>query len=82
MENNNLPKTQEEAKKWIEEGGRCIHKTGVWSNANRIELSKERALKMLPNFDFNNHYDRLFFERQNETEYALIFQEPSHADLF
>lgn len=70
--------TKEEAKKWIEKGGKCMYRYGfAWKGARAEEITAERALELLPSYDFGVGYYELKF---NGSE--LIFNEYSEGDMF
>lgn len=70
--------TKEEAKQWIEKGGKCMYRYGfAWKGARAEEITTERALELLPKFSFGMGYYELKF---NGSE--LIFNEYSEGDMF
>ena len=74
--------TKEFAKQWIEEGKPCIYRYGWgWKGAGAREISKEEALKILPNYSFSTSFYELSFINWNGKE-VLEFNELSENDMW
>ena len=72
-------KTKEEALKFINEGGECKYRFGfAWRGAEKHHITKEKALELLPEYDFPKGYKDLYWE---ENDNVLVFNEYSLYDM-
>ena len=74
--------TKEFARQWIEEGKLCIYRYGWgWKGAGAREITKEEALKKLPNYSFGKGFYELSFTIRDGKE-VLEFNELSENDMW
>lgn len=75
-------KTKEYARQWIEDGKPCCFRYGWgWKGAGARPLTKEQALKRLPDFDFGKGFYMLGFITIDGVE-TLEFNEVSENDMW
>lgn len=75
MTNKNL------AKNWIQEGKPCKYQHGFsFKGAKPRNITKEKALELLPKYDFGMGFYELEFINNNGEKY-LLFNEFSENDL-
>lgn len=74
-----MTQDKNEILKWIENGGKCLYCYGfIYKGATPREISKERALELLPKFSFGmGHYELSWYD-----ENTLFFNEFSENDLY
>lgn len=76
-----MENTKEAAKAWIEAGNPCIYRCGwEYRGASAVGITKEEALKMLPEYSFGMGFNELSW-RKCEGIDVLQFNKLSVYDL-
>ena len=76
-----MEKTKEFAKQWIEEGKPCVYRYGWgWKGAGARNISKEKALSLLPSYSFGMGFYELDFIKVDGVD-TLEFNELSENDM-
>lgn len=78
----NIKETKEFAQQWIEEGKPCVYRSGWgWKGAGARTITKEEALKLLPEYSFGKgFYELSFINIKGQT--TLEFNELSENDMW
>lgn len=77
-----IKETKEFAKQWIEEGKPCVYRSGWgWKGAGARTISKEKALDLLPKYDFGKGFYELGFIKIDGKD-VLEFNELSENDMW
>lgn len=77
-----MDNTKEAARKFIEEGGKCIYRYGwAYRGAGARELTKDKALELLPTFSFGMGFYELSW-RTLDGNTVLEFNELSENDMW
>ena len=72
--------TKEEVKKLIEGGTPCYYKYGLWDSMGNSKLiTKEKALELLPHYDFDKGFYMLIVP---EDKSYVKFKEMSETDMW
>lgn len=71
---------KEQIAKWIKNGGRCRYGFGLWNDTKK-KLSKEEALKLLPDYDFGMGFYQLSWSSDDDGP-ILCFKELHENDLW
>ncbi len=72
--------SKDEVKILIEKGIPCFYKYGLWDTiGTRKSISKKEALKLLPNYDFEQGFYILIVP---ENKSYILFKELSETDLW
>ena len=67
-----MENTKEFAKQWIEEGKPCMYRCGFgYRGATGRHITKEEALKLLPNYSFGTGFYELSFEKNRVVDHEL-----------
>lgn len=73
--------TKEQARQFIENGGKCQYRYGyAWKGASAHLISKEEALELLPKYGFGKGFYELDWLEKNG-ERILEFNEFSENDM-
>lgn len=74
--------TKEAAREWIEAGKPCVYRYGWgWKGAGARPVTKEKALEMLPRYDFGKGFYSLSYIEIDGVE-TLEFNELSENDMW
>ena len=78
-----IQKTKEYAKQWIEDGNPCMYRYGyAYKGATSRNITKEKALELLPSYSFGMGFYELDFEKDKASgETVLMFNEFSENDM-
>lgn len=77
-----IKKTKEFARQWIDENRPCAYRYGyAWKGASARNITKDKALELLPSFSFGMGFYELDFESLNGVQ-TLVFNEFSENDLY
>lgn len=77
-----MEKTKEAAREWIEAGKPCVYRYGYgWKGASARPITKEKALELLPKYDFSIGFYDLDFIKIDGQE-VLEFNELSENDMY
>lgn len=77
-----IEETKEFARQWIEEGKPCVYRSGWgWKGAGARQLTKEKALELLPKYSFGMGFWELSFIKINGVD-TLEFNELSENDMW
>lgn len=77
-----MEETKEFAKQWIEEGKPCVYRYGWgWKGAGAGNISKEKAMQLLPKYDFGMGFYGLSFIKVDGVD-TLEFNELSENDMW
>lgn len=78
----NTKETKEFAQQWIEEGNPCVYRYGWgYRGAGAREITKEKALELLPKYSFGMGFYELSFTKIDDKD-TLEFNELSENDMW
>lgn len=78
----NIEKTKENARKWIESGKPCVYRYGwAYRGARARHLTEEEALRLLPKYDFGMGFYELSFIKVDGVD-TLEFNELGENDMW
>ena len=77
-----MEQTKESAREWIEAGKPCVYRYGWgWKGASARPITKEKALELLPKYDFGKGFYELSYIKVDGVD-TLEFNELSVNDMW